>query len=566
MKNICISYKNQYLSWTLITFLIIYQLVRLIVFIDTYGGFEHDSGWMLGISRSLVESGSYTTMVSTMANLKPGGGLNVYNKYRVQNEAGQIYFFPESIGPSSVIPNAIIIKLFGAGFWQYRAGPLLFFIILILLASYLLYRADGLLPILITHLFLFFYPRLIIFLGYEALGEMPALAYMLLAIALYLKGVEAETKRAYWFGASGLAASLALTSKLIALLPLVGLGVLWLVLYFKKKTTIKDLIALTAGGLFFLVLWNLYQLIVLTRLFGFDVYAQHTQQRFDVFLTNGSGIAEQAVWSIELFLYKLLLVSAVSHPNQIISFITLVTIAVSGPFLIWQFRQSRFSQNLVIFLWSGWLVHTAWFVIASENAWIRHYWFALILAVLLLSLLWSNLLQKLKAPSTWPYRLAAVILTCLICLNFYNQYQAATLFVSDTLVEKWYQQHLATNHSRIPASLVPRQAQQDAVDFIATLPTSSHIFYPERHKSAEMGVLTGRILYPIQRRLLMPPNKGDVVLIGPSLFSPWRKPTEAAITQTDRDEFVQGVMEQILRECPNIIFENDYYIICSVTG
>ena len=123
--------------------LAIYQLVRLVLFANTYGGVEHDSGWFLGISRSLAERGSYTTMVSSVADPTPGGQRNIYGQYKVQDEQGRIYFFPESIGAPGIIPDAIIIKLFGAGFWQYRAGSLFFFIISMLLAAYLLYPDSS---------------------------------------------------------------------------------------------------------------------------------------------------------------------------------------------------------------------------------------------------------------------------------------------------------------------------------------------------------------------------------------------------------------------------------------
>jgi hypothetical protein len=131
-----------------------YQLIRLVVFINVYGGVEHDSGWFLGLARSLAETGRYATMVSTIADPTPGGHENIYGQYNVQDEQGRVYFFTESgVYGAGIIPNAIIIKLFGAGFWQYRAGPLLFFLAGLLLVSYLLYRFGGLLAILITHPF-----------------------------------------------------------------------------------------------------------------------------------------------------------------------------------------------------------------------------------------------------------------------------------------------------------------------------------------------------------------------------------------------------------------------------
>ncbi|MCP4371887.1 MAG: hypothetical protein GY797_27785, partial [Deltaproteobacteria bacterium] len=123
MKQGTSFYRNKNIQWVLIVIPILYHLIRLITFVNVYGGLEHDSGWSLGTSRLLAETGSYASIVSSVVDPTPGGNLNVHNRYKVQDEAGRIYFAPDSIGPGAIIPNAIIIKLFGPGFWQYRAGP-----------------------------------------------------------------------------------------------------------------------------------------------------------------------------------------------------------------------------------------------------------------------------------------------------------------------------------------------------------------------------------------------------------------------------------------------------------
>jgi hypothetical protein len=50
------------LSILLISLLIVFQVVRIVVFVNEYGGVEHDGGWALGISRSVAERGVYTSL------------------------------------------------------------------------------------------------------------------------------------------------------------------------------------------------------------------------------------------------------------------------------------------------------------------------------------------------------------------------------------------------------------------------------------------------------------------------------------------------------------------------
>jgi len=122
-----------------------YQLVRVITFANVYGGIEHDSGWFLTVSRSLAERGTYTTLVSTIVDPTVPGDINIDFKFNIQDRDGRIWFFTGSgTGPASIVPNAIILKIFGYNFWALRAGPLLFYVLLLLLIALSLYRLGGL--------------------------------------------------------------------------------------------------------------------------------------------------------------------------------------------------------------------------------------------------------------------------------------------------------------------------------------------------------------------------------------------------------------------------------------
>ena len=135
-----------------------YQLIRVIAFVNVHGGIEHDSAWSLGTSRSLAERGTYTSMISTIVDPTVIGGTNIDNEFDIQDSDGRIWFRTSfSIGPGSIVPDAVIIKVFGTSFWALRAGPLVFYTLFLILAACALYRLAGTWAIALFHAFLFFY-------------------------------------------------------------------------------------------------------------------------------------------------------------------------------------------------------------------------------------------------------------------------------------------------------------------------------------------------------------------------------------------------------------------------
>ncbi|MCB0181244.1 MAG: hypothetical protein KDI62_23665, partial [Anaerolineae bacterium] len=171
MKRINALTQTKLFLIIIVMILTAYQLWRIIAFINVYGGIEHDGGWMLSISRSLAETGAYTTLVSTIADPNVPGDINVDQKFDIQAADGRIWFFTgNGIGPASIVPDALVLKVFGSSFWALRAGPLIFFTLFLLLTAYLLYELAGIWAVILFNAYLFFYPHLSIFLSYEAMG------------------------------------------------------------------------------------------------------------------------------------------------------------------------------------------------------------------------------------------------------------------------------------------------------------------------------------------------------------------------------------------------------------
>lgn len=557
-------YSKKYLFWLLLVGLSLLQIIRLVSFISVYGGLEHDSGWALGTARTLAETGTYAAMVSTIIDPAPGGHINIYERYKAQDEQGRIFFAPDSIGPASIIPNAIMIKLFGADFWPYRTASLLFLFLSLLLASYLLYQVAGVLPILITHLFLFFYPHLIIYLGYDTLGEIYGLAYMLLAFVLVNLGLKSQKYRWLWFLACGLAAGLAITSKLVALLALSGLVVVCALSYREKRMGLKEIVILMLGWISPYVLWETYQFLTLTRLFDLQTYLGFKAQLWQFFVRGGSGVNVEGTWSLGFVWEKLLIIREITSPYPFVNVVVFLFVLLGGPFLIWRLDRDTVRRNLIVFLWSGWFVTWLWFILLSQNGWVRHAWYALIFTVLLLSLLVTYFWQQVNRSPQWLHRGSALLLTGLLLFGFVSQINTPDFFTAQRLVDRWYQRRLATTHTPIPWIIIPRDQQNEALAIIDQLPPSAHIFYPEGYKAAEIPTLTGRMTYPLNRRPYIGSTAEDILIITPGLISPWAKLYDKPMTIDERNLIIDSVRKEIKQRCPQVVFENDYYIICSL--
>ncbi|MCB0210234.1 MAG: hypothetical protein KDJ52_12930 [Anaerolineae bacterium] len=595
-----------------------YQVIRIIVFINVYGGIEHDGGWMLSISRSLAETGTYTTLVSTIADPNVPGGINVDQKFDIQAPDGRVWFFTgNGIGPASIIPDAVVLKLFGSSFWALRAGPLIFFTFFLLLTAYLLYELAGLWAIILFHAYLFFYPHISIFLSYEAMGEVPAMVYIIWAYLAFAAATLRQQRRSFYFFLAGLVISLALNAKLITLWSISGIllwaGLLWLfglirqrqlttnlsrtessvaniaVNYPANRVSLGELMWLGVGTASLVVIWEFVHLVVLTRLTNFDLYLRHAQQRLTFILDDGSGVGLQIHSGAEFFWDKFFILSEVAHPARWVTAILFIAIFLGGLGLAWLWRQQPWRQNILMPMWLGWLANTAWFVGLAKTGWARHFWFGLVLAMILLCVIIVTLLRRAVScqlsavscqqlavseqqspvsslpisqspnPSTslrtgLPSLIAGAVLLTFVLWGFVIQPHVWGFFLPDVIVPYWHEKQINNKYdASLPWIIIPRQAQTEVVNYIDQMPPEAHIYYPGQHKAAEISPQTGRVQLPLNRQPYLEPHPDDIVLIGPSLISPWKDPVQR-----------QDLRQLIQQQCPHPAIENDFYMVCPI--
>ncbi len=547
LKNLI---QNKRFQGLVILALILLQFSRILLFVNHFGGLIQDSGWSLGIARSLAERGTYTTMVATFADPTVRAGLNLTGDFHIQDAEGRVYF--RSDRPALIIPQALIFKIFGFNFWTYRAGSLLFLLLFLGVTSILLWQSFGLLSSVIFHLFLYLYPHLLIYLSFQTLGEMAALAYIMLAFILFVVAAQKQKQQTWWFFASGLAVGLALYSKLIAALALSSLAWLGLLLLFKKEATRREAFVFFGGCLLFPMFWEIVQLLFISWLMDFKTYLGHINHRYNFFQNYGRGIDDAQSPPSTFMVDKLNIISEISQPHTDLALLTMFFILLGGTYLIWYWREQKFQRNVLFLLWFGWLTHYLWFIFRSTGGVTRYNWISLMLGAIILAVILAYVLVQLTRKPGLVKGLLGLLFMLLLASNFWAQRLAFSPLISANLIESWRQKHIYAKYIQMPSMIIPNQAQAEVVAYIDSLATEKRVFYALGYHNGEIATQTGRVFYPLERRVNMPSLSGDVIIINPGIISSWRKPPDLET----------AILAEVESRCPKMLFRNDYYILC----
>lgn len=267
-------------------------LLRICLFVNTYGGVEHDSGWYLGVAKNVAERGIYASFTNTIGEDKVGANPTIHGRFGVQDADGYMYFpAGVTVGPGYVFPEALILKIFGNGWWQYRAWPLLAFTFLLFISFYIVKRIGGYVALIIFAVWLWVIPQYYIGYSFEAFSESIAMMFFLLGGWILFRPVSQSKK--YYFLAGLLFACSYLTKNLF-LLPISSLGIFVLYDLVKNRNQIRKAlfkwIVLFFGIILPIILFQVYQYISLMIMFGRPgVDAVKEDYRLH-FLLNGSGI------------------------------------------------------------------------------------------------------------------------------------------------------------------------------------------------------------------------------------------------------------------------------------
>jgi len=325
----------------------------------------------------------------------------------------------------------------------------------------------------------------------------------------------------------------------------------------------SQLLSLLAGTVLPLVLWELVHFGVLTRLVGDEAYLRHVRQRIKFILDDGSGVGLRTHSGPDFFWDKFFMLEEVAHPQRWVTAILFAVILAGGLILLWIWRARPGKHNLLAPIWLGWLANTAWFVGLAKTGWPRHYWFGLVLTIILLSVIpvvfWQHGLQDLghalaRKWSSIAWLALGTGVIFLIGWGFISQPYVWGVLLPDQIVPYWQDKQINNKYeSSLPWIIIPRQAQTEVANYIKKMPPEANVYYPGQHKGAEIPPQTGRIHYPLKRRDYLEPHPADIALIGPSMISPWQD----SVRRRD-------VLQLVAQQCPRPALVNDYYMICPI--
>jgi len=268
-------------------------LIRTIFFASQFGGVEHDSGWYLGVARNLAQRGIYASYTNTIKEEGAGPFSNIHGRYSVQDKDGFSYFpAGVTVGPGYIVPEALMMKLFGHGWWQYRLWSLISYAGLLFIVFLIVYRIGGVLALVILSLWLWITPHLTIQFSYESYGEHVALFYLLLSFYLIFHAHKGKNQKLLYL-LSGFFFSLSFLTKYLFFLA--GFAFLALAIWqFVKDTNRLKTFRLWIIWVGFLLLpiiaFELYRYLFLVTRFGIESWHAINKDLIIHFQSNGSGL------------------------------------------------------------------------------------------------------------------------------------------------------------------------------------------------------------------------------------------------------------------------------------
>ncbi|NUQ65082.1 MAG: phospholipid carrier-dependent glycosyltransferase [Pirellulales bacterium] len=207
------------MRWGAVLLMSLPLLARVVVFADHFGGVAQDSGWYLGVAKNLAHRGIYASYSNAIPEEPPGAWESILGRMNVQDAAGFTYFpAGVTVGPGYVVPEAMVLSLFGDGWWQYRLWPLLTYWGMLVVLLWLAVRMGGIASAALLCLWFWFVPQLSITTAYEAYSEPAALFWLLLSVACYDRARRGGPRAGFFYGAAGVLLSLATLTKALAML------------------------------------------------------------------------------------------------------------------------------------------------------------------------------------------------------------------------------------------------------------------------------------------------------------------------------------------------------------
>ena len=269
-------------------------LFRVVWFAANFGSIEHDSGWFLGVAKNLANRGIYASYINTVEVEGAGVYPSLRRGLSIQDEKGFSYFpAGVTVGPGYVFPQALLLKIFGNGYWQYRLWPLITYMGLLFSLFYLVWSLAGMWGLVIFQIWLWAVPQMTTTFAYEGFGEHIALFYLLVGYCLFLKAYQGKRSKVFFFFA-GCFFAFAILTKLLFLITLCAFLPVALWEAYTKRNELKRVfwrwISLFAGFVVPVFLFEIYRFASIVPIFGIHLWNILNANTRLEFLYGGSGL------------------------------------------------------------------------------------------------------------------------------------------------------------------------------------------------------------------------------------------------------------------------------------
>jgi hypothetical protein len=560
LPNHGLSGKN---LWIKIYFLVTVGLFlfRVVWFAGHYGSIEYDSGWFLGVAKNLAHRGIYASYI----NMTEVEGVGTYPSIRrgisLQDGQGFSYFpIGVTVGPGYVLPQALLLKIFGDGWWQYRLWPLVAYGGLLFLVFYSVWALGGMWALIIFQVWLWAVPQMTTTLAYEAFSEHIALFYLLAGYLLFLKTFASAKKRMLMFF-SGCLVSLAVLTKYLFLLALFGLipVLLWegYICRGELKKVLWKWMSLLVGFVIPILLFEIYRYVAIVSKFGLPAWKNVINNNRLEFVWGGSGIHSLGSLDWSFIQQKLMVWTNVAmRDSQILWMLFLIT-----PLLMVGRLERRYFIFALVMYFAA-LTTFFWFLFISYYGWARHAWYALLLAMMLISV---GLGLSLRAYVV-NWKKASILPLLVVCLGItmlvrFDRVEMKP-FLDEKTIDKW---HFTRSYRQkgifllgFPhAAVISFDDQRRTISFFEKeIKKTDRIYYTDRFFIPEMATLVDKIFYPLSRYFrndcYNPEGGKSYLIIGSYQQGRW------AFTV---DNYAENRVEEY---CDSTVFANQSYIICSL--
>ncbi|KKQ42627.1 MAG: hypothetical protein US60_C0015G0038 [Microgenomates group bacterium GW2011_GWC1_37_8] len=550
MKSITSGYVYLYIIIVAVLF-----LVRVIIFAFSIGGIEMDSGWHLGVARNLDQRGIYASYTNTITNEKAGDSTSIHGRFSVQDKNGYIYFPAAiSVGPGYVIPQALLLKIFGFGWPQFRSWPLISFFGLLILLFYFVYKFGGLLALIIFQIWLWLFPQIYISMSFEAYGEHIALFYLLLSFYLFLK--ESNSKRTNYLlmFLSGITFSFSILTKFIALFGIAAFVFVFvhdIYLGLRKENLNKIFLAWffwIIGLLLPIGIFALYRYLNILSTFGavgWEAVSKDMQLRFK---SEGSGLVFKDL-DTEFLIKKFLVWKNVGFKSVIFPWVILLL----SPIFIYRKVFKKVNSIADIILLNSCLAGFLWFIFISPTGWARHAWISLVLGLVIVFIFIGRLFSIIINQKKY-------IIALLIGALFFSIIQTREVYpqflLDQSVVNKWELERYRWGLQGLPTNSIFSITDQKLLTnfFDENIRSEDRVYFLDGFLYSEMSVINNKVFFPYGRYEKLRgenPSGGDSYL----LIGPYQKGRLSLVDESYLNEKVNP-------KCSSTVYENPSYTLC----